>query len=421
MNAMKRTTNHARIPATAAVVALAAAACSGGTPEAEAGGELVWPVPAPQEGNSQATVDRWNEQNPDTPVRLELLPEAADEQRQQLSLELDAEGSGFDILGMDVIWTGEFAENGWLEPLDDLRGELDGALLEGAMDSATWDGELWAVPYISGAGFLYYRSDLVDTPPTTWPELMEVGLEVAEEEGDIAPFVGQGAQYEGMVVNYLEYLWSAGGDLFNEDMSEVVFGSGDAALTALEFMSEGLESGFYAPGYNTMAEEDARVEFQSGNAVFMRNWPYAYPLMMDEAESDVAGQFDIAPMPTFTGQDTISAVGGLNLGVSAFSENKEAAKEFALFAATDSEAQLEVATEFSQLPVLASTYDQLTDDPVFAVLADVVPHARPRPPVPEWNEISVTMQQEIFAAYNGEKDPQAAIDAVRSMLEGVVD
>lgn len=417
---MKTTKNHTRVPAVAAAIALIVAGCSGGTPEDEGGGELVWPVPAPQEANSQATVDRWNEQNPDTPVRLEILPEAADEQRQQLSLELDAEGSGFDVLGMDVIWTGEFAENGWIEPLGDLRGEVDGVLLEGALDSATWDGELWAVPYISGSAFLYYRSDLVDTPPTTWPELMEVGLTAAEEAG-IAPFVGQGAQYEGMVVNYLEYLWSADGDLFNEDGTAVEFGTGDAALTALEFMRESLENGFYAPGYNTMAEEEARIAFQSGDAVFMRNWPYAYPLMQDEAESEVAGSFDIAPMPTFTGQDTISAVGGLNLAVSAFSENKEAAREFALFAATDLDAQVEVATEFSQLPVLESAYAELTDDPVFQVLADVVPFARPRPPVPEWNEISATMQQEIFAAYNGDKDPQEAIDAVQAMLEGVVE
>lgn len=404
--------------AAALVLALAAAGCAGSTPEEESGGELVWTLPAVFE-SLQATADRWNEANPDTPVRLELLPESADEQRQQLALELDAGGSGFDILGLDVIWTGEFAENGWLEPLGDLRGDLEGALLPGAMESATWDGELWAVPYISGSAFLYYRSDLVDTPPDTWPELMDVGLEIGEREG-IAPFVGQGAQYEGMVVNYLEYLWGAGGELFDPDRTEVRYGTGDAALTALEFMREGVDSGFFAPGYNTMMEEEARNEFQSGNAVFMRNWPYAYPLLSDEAESEVAGQFDIVPMPTFTGQDTISAVGGVNNAVSAFSENKDAAREFVRFVATDPDVQFQVGSEFSQLPVLAASYDQLADDPVFAVLADVVPHARPRPPVPEWNEISATMQREIFAAYNGEQDPAAAIEAVRAVLARAV-
>lgn len=404
------------VSAVAVTAVLVAAACTPGGTETT---EMVWAVPAPQEGNSQATVDRWNEANPETPVRLELLPEAADAQREQLSLELNAGGSTFDVLGLDVIWTGEFAENDWLEPLGDLRGEVEGVLLPGAMESAQWDGELWAVPYISGSGFLYYRSDLVDTPPTTWQELREVGLQVAEQEG-IAGFVGQGARYEGMVVNYLEYLWSAGGDLFDADQDQVVYGTGDAARTALDFMIDGLESGLFAPGYNTMQEEEARNEFQFGNAVFMRNWPYAFPLMSDEAQSEVAGKFDIAPLPTFTGEDTISAVGGLNLAVSAFSENKEAAREFILFAATDPDVQLEVSSEFAQVPVLSSTFDQLEGDPVFEVLADVVPHARPRPPVPEWSGISDTMQREIFAAYNGQKDPQAAIDAIRSVLENVV-
>jgi multiple sugar transport system substrate-binding protein len=413
---MRTRAQPVRLLAAVAAAALLAAAC---TPQETESTELVWPVPAPQQGNSQATVDRWNELNPESPVRLELLPEAADAQREQLTLELNAGGSTFDILGLDVIWTGEFAENDWLEPLGDLRDEVEGVLLPGAIESGEWDGELWAVPYISGAGFLYYRSDLVDTPPTTWPELMEVGLEVAERE-DMAAFVGQGARYEGMVVNYLEYLWSAGGDLFNADRSEVVFGTGDATRTALDFMIGGLDSGFFAPGYNTMQEEEARNEFQFGNAVFMRNWPYAFTLMSDEAESEVAGNFDIAPMPTFTGEGTISALGGLNLAVSAFSENKETAREFIRFAATDPDVQLEVSSEFSQVPVLLSTFDQLTDDPVFNVLAEVVPHARPRPPVPEWNEISAAMQREIFAAYNGQKDPQAAIDAIRSVLEAAV-
>lgn len=401
-----------------AAAALVTAGCAGTTPQAGGDDELVWTLPAVFE-SLQATADRWNEGHPDTPVRLELLPESADEQRQQLALELDAGGSGFDILGLDVIWTGEFAENGWIEPLDDLRADLDGILLPGALASAQWDGQLWAAPYISGAAFLYYRSDLVDTPPRTWPELSQMGVDIGQREG-IAPFVGQGAQYEGMVVNYLEYLWSAGGDLFDPSGSSVRFGVDDAALTALEFMSDSLRNGFYAPGYNTMMEEEARNEFQAGNAVFMRNWPYAYPLLSDQEQSEVAGRFDIAPLPTFTGQDTISAVGGVNNAVSAFSENKDAAREFIRFAATDPQVQLQVGQEFSQLPVLSSSYDQLTDDPVFRVLAEVVPHARPRPPVPEWNEISATMQRELFAAYNGDQDPAAAIAAVRAVLENAV-
>lgn len=399
-----------------AALALVAAACTPGQEAEPDDVELVWAVPAafPE---LEGTADEWNEANPDRPVRIEWLPEGADDQRQQIALELNAESPLFDVLGIDVIWTGEFAENGWLEPLDDLAEEVGGVLLDGPLESARWDGQLWAVPFISGAAMLYYRTDLVDEPPETWEELRETALAAAEAEG-IAPYVAQGARYEGMVVNYLEYLWSAGGDLFDPDVTEVRFGQDDAAMQALEFMRSGFEGGLFAPGYNTMMEEDARNEFQFGNAVFMRNWVYAHALLSGE-ESDVADRFDVAPLPTFDGEGTISAVGGVNNAISAFSRYPDDARDFVLFV-IDHERQRRVGEEYRHAPARADVYDTLADDPVFQVLAEVMPASRARPPVPEWNEISTTLQREIYPAYNGEQDPQAAIDAVRGYLETVV-
>jgi len=403
-----------------AVGALVAAGCSGTTPEGnggDGGGSLSWAIggsEAAPGGVHREVAEMWSEENPDNPITIERLPDDAGEQRQQQSLELNAQGTGFDVLGMDVIWTGEYAVNGWLESLEDVRGEIEDVTIPGAFESATWEGELWAGPYNSNAGFLYYRTDLVDQPPTTWQELVEVGTRVGEQEG-IAPFVAQGAQYEGMVVNFLEYYWGAGGELFNEDASEVLWDN-DIALEAVEFMRESLDTGFFGPGFNTFLEEESRNEFQSGNAVFMRNWPYVYGLASDEAESKIAGDFDIAPLPTFTGDGTISALGGFNNAVSAFSDNKEAAKEFVVWASTNEEVQT-LLGESSLPPTMESVYENLQDDPVMALLGTVLPDAKPRPPAPTWNDISVTIQQEIFPAYNGEKDPQEAVEAVGTFLE----
>jgi multiple sugar transport system substrate-binding protein len=396
---------------------LAATACSGINPEGGDGGELVFATGAAIRDVHEQVLALWNEQNPDTPVRGEWLPDDADGQRQQMSLELNAGGSGMDILALDVMWTGEFAENGWIESMEDLRSDLEGAVLAGPLESAEYQGELWAVPYNSNAGLLYYRTDLIDEPPTTWEELKEVGLAAAEEAG-IGAYVGQGAQYEGMVVSYLEYLWGAGGELFDEQLSEVRF-EDEHAMTALEFMRGALEDGLYAPGYNTMQEEEARNEFQRGNAVFMRNWPYAYELLLEEGESEVADRFDVAPLPTFTGDGTTSALGGNNLAVSAYTDNPEGAREFVRFIATDEEVQRILARN-AVPPVAEAVYEELSEDRVFEVLAEVLAEARPRPPIPEWNDISVTMQQELFPAYNGDGDPQRAIDAVRDHLESVV-
>ncbi|QSB13720.1 ABC transporter substrate-binding protein [Natronosporangium hydrolyticum] len=364
----------------------------------------------------QQIAQLWSEENPDTPIRIEVLPEDADGQREQHALELQAEGSGFDVLGVDVIWTGEYSENGWVESLEDVRADIEAVTLPGPFNSATWGDELWAAPYNSNAGFLYYRTDLVDEPPTTWEELCEVGAEVGAEEG-IAGFVAQGAQYEGFVVNWLEYYWSTGADLFNEDESAVTFDV-DAAVEVTEWMNDSLGDCF-APGFNTAQEEEARNEFQAGNAVFMRNWPYAYGQIQDDEGSPANGNFDIAPLPTFTGTGTISALGGFNNAVSAYSNNTEAATDFVVWAATDPEVQTLLAEE-SLPPTMASVYDDLAGDPVMSLLGEVLADSLPRPPSPAWNEISVEMQRALFPAYNGDADAQSAAESVREYLESTI-
>jgi multiple sugar transport system substrate-binding protein len=370
-------------------------------------------------GIHQKIAKKWSEENPDTPIRIEVLPDEADQQREQQALELQAEGSNFDVLGVDVIWTGEYSTNGWLESLEDVRGDIEEGSLPGAFESAVWGGELWAAPYNSNAGFLYYRTDLVDKPPTTWDEMCEMAVDISKKEG-IGGYIGQGSRYEGFVVNWLELYWSDGGELFNEDQSAVEFDT-DTATKASEWLAKAKEDGCLAPGFNTAMEEEARNEFQSGNAVFMRNWPYAYGLIKDDKASPIREKFDIAPLPTFSGEGTISALGGFNNAVSAFSENKEAAKDFVVWASTNEEVQRMMATEASLPPTQAAVYDELSDDPVMALLGEVLPDAKPRPPAPTWNEISVEMQRNLFPAYNGEGDPADASQAVLEALEGSVE
>ncbi|MGH8899152.1 MAG: ABC transporter substrate-binding protein [Egibacteraceae bacterium] len=408
------------LAAALAALTLLAAACAGSAPDR---GELVWAAggsEAQPGGSYHDTVEMWNQLHPNGPkVRIETLPDSTNDQRQQLSLALNAQSPDFDILALDMIWTGEFAENGWLQPLEDLRPQLEKVSFPGLFQSATWRRKLWAVPYSGGAGFLYYRTDLVDRLPKTWDELMRVGLAVGKEHG-IAPFVGQGAQYEGMVVNFLEYLWGAGGELFDKD-GRVLFQEGPA-LKAIGFMRTAQHEGFYAPGFNTMHESDAINAFQSGNAVFMRGWPYAYRLMIGSDPrnpSVVAGKFGIAPLPTFTGEGTASTLGGFNLAVSKFSTKTDLAKEFVRFASTNPDVQRNLGRR-SLAPTLVSVYDDLAGDPVMALLSQVLPDAKPRPSTPDWSAISNQIQKEVFPAYNGQRDPRVAVAAIRAFLESTV-
>lgn len=381
--------------------------------------ELVWAAGGITEDSATYVADAWNRQHPQGPrVRVEALPQSADDQHQLLALELNAGIDHFDILDLDAIWTAEFAEEGWLLDLDDMRSEIEEVTLPGPVETAVWDDILWAAPFTTDAGLLYYRTDLVSEPPTSWQELVDDGSRIGSEQG-IAPFVADGAPYEGLVVQYLEYLWAFGGDLII-DGTDVTFDE-TRATDAAEFMRTSYRTGLYAPGFETMTLEDARDTFQSGQAVFLRSWPYAYRPMNDQdPTSQVAGKVGIAPLPTFDGSGSVAALGGHNLAVSRFSSDVSAAQEFVRFATTSRDVQRRLAEEYSLAPTLRAAYDDLAADPLMALLDRVLPTARPRPATPEWAAISEEIQQQVLAAYTGDVEPAAAVAALRRSVRATV-
>jgi multiple sugar transport system substrate-binding protein len=393
------------------VGACSLAVAKGGDGGEGRGGELVWAVGGAEAqvgGTHQQVVELWNAEHPGTPVRIEILPDRGDEQHAEQARVLQGGQPEYDLLAMEVIWTGEYAVKGWVESVEDRRAELEEAgVLPGPLASAQWGGELWAVPYNSDSGLFYYRTDLIDAAPATWEQARRVCTAAAEKAG-IAPYVAQGAQYEGLVVNFLEYLLGAGGRLINEDGTRSLLTEGDAGRTALEFMATSQAEGFYAPGFNRMLEDEAVAEFQSGHAACMRNWPSFYGQLAGEGKqaeaSTVRDRTGVAPLPTFTGEGTTGVTGGLNIGVSAFSDDVEAAKDFAVWTATDDEVQ-QLLGEGSLPPVKRSAYEELSaDDPVLGLVGEVLadPKTAPRPPAPAWRTISEAMQRTIYPTYNGE-------------------
>jgi multiple sugar transport system substrate-binding protein len=378
--------------------------------------EIVWAIGGArsQPGGANALIaDLWNEQNPDRQVRIEILPESADEAREQVSLVQQAEGSDFDILGLDVVWTGEYVENGWLENISDLRPELEAALLPGPLESASWAGDLWAVPLNTNTGLFYYRTDLVASAPTTWAEVCSISEGLSGQ--GIGGFAGQGAKYEGFVVNWLEMYFSAGGELYNEDQSESLFDV-DKAVEVTDFVAGAIASGCFVPGYNTSKEEESRVAFQSGNAAFMRNWPGPVSLIEADTESPANGVTAVTGLPGFGGNKGISTTGGVNNAVSKFSLNKDAAKDFLFWAATDPGAQ-DILVQASTLPVLNSIYQNEPEGTLLSELGKALQTAKPRPSVPMWSSISLEIQDTIFPAVNGELDSRVAAERLAAYLE----
>lgn len=419
----RRRWRQRRLLAAAAVLSLLATGClRGSDPEASAANELTWAIG----GTPDVYIllaEAWNKNHPDAQVEVEPLPNSADQQRVQLTLALSAESPQFDILGLDIIWTGEYATNEWVEDLSYLLPKLRRVQIPAAVTTALWEDKLWAVPMNTNGAFLYYRKDLIDKPPKTWEEAVKVAVPAAEKEG-IEPFCGQGFQYEGLVVNYLEYFWGAGGEVYANptEATQLLFARGTAAEDALEFMRDSYFGDFYASGFNTMLEEECRILFTSGEAVLMRNWPYAYGIAIDPAASELKpSQVGIAPLPTFAGSEleAVSALGGFNLGVSSYSDNKEKAKQFVEWVGTSPVAQ-GILVENALAPTLKSQYEANSDDPVYRLLGEeVLPNAKLRPAVPFYTTISLDIQENVFPAYTGQEGVTSATGAITDEINAL--
>ena len=401
-----------------AVLTLLLSGC-GSAPAGDPPRELVWAVGEITVAAAQRVADEWNQAHPDgVHVRVVALPQLADEQRNLLAIELIAGIPEFDVLELDVIWTAEFASRDWLLDLDEQRPEVEAAALPAAVRTGVWDDRLWAVPFTTDVGLLYYRMDLVGDPPGTWSEMTDTASRVASEHG-MAGVVTDGYPGEGLVVQFLERLWAEGGNLTVEDGTVVL--DQEPAVEALTSLRRDYRTGLLAPGWETMQLEDVRTVFQRGQAVFMRSWPYAYEAMLrQDPTGRLREQTGLAPLPAGPGGVAAPALGGHNLAVSRFSRNPGPAVEFLRFATLDPRVQNTLATEYSLAPTLSATYRELAGHPVIGLVGKVLPTARNRPVTPYWAEISMQIRQQISAATVGRVPPRDAAGAMRAGITAIV-
>ncbi|HVG87078.1 MAG TPA: ABC transporter substrate-binding protein, partial [Vicinamibacterales bacterium] len=263
-------------------------------------------------------LERFHAAHPDLAVALRATPDAADLRHQLYVQWLNARVSEPDVLQLDVVWTAEFAAAGWIAPMDRF-GPPVSEFFPATVDAHRWNGVIYALPWFVDAGMLYWRTDLVSEPPRDLDELARLARSARDAGRASFGFVWQGARYEGLVVNFLEHLGAFGGRILDDD--DRVRIDEPAAVAALTFMRDAIHSdGIVPESVLTWQEEQTRFAFQNGQAVFMRNWPYANALLAQADGSAVAGRFGVAPMPAGPGGPSTSALGGSALAINAHSD-----------------------------------------------------------------------------------------------------
>ncbi len=289
-------------------------------------------------GGAPAEIEFWErligdfEKETGIDVAIKRQVTDTDLRRQELFLALKSEQSDPDVFLMDVVWLPQFAASGWLLPLDDYltgSGINSKHFFERVIDLADrYRGRLMALPVYVDGGLLYYRKDLLinygyDDPPEQWSHLLDCAARIQEEERKKTPefygFVWQGAQYEGLICTFLEFAASNGGGIL--DSAGAVIVDSPENIAALQLMRDLIHGADISPPntYTEMKEEEVRMFFQQGKALFERNWPYAWSLHQRD-ESPVAGKIGIAPLPHFDDGHSVSTLGGWHIGISKFSD-----------------------------------------------------------------------------------------------------
>ena len=332
------------------------------------------------------------------------LPAAADDQRLQLVRRLAAADNSMDILGLDVTWAPEFAQAGWILPWTGTnKQQAEAGTLKVPLQTATWKGKLYAVPANSNTQLLWYRSDLVKTPPKTWDQMISDAKQLAKQ-GKAHLIEIQGAQYEGTTVWFNTMIASAGGSILTPNAQHASLGP--PAVTALKTMKQLATSPAADPSLPVQMEDQNRLAMESGAAAFELNYPFVYPSMKTD-KPDLFKHFKWALYPSvISGKPSRVTIGGLDLAISKYSLHPQLAFQAAL-CLRNRENQLNAAVKGGLPPTLESLYHDPKMFPAYPFHADILTalqNASVRPQTPAYQNISIVISHLV--------SPPAGIDPV---------
>ncbi|MBF4553012.1 ABC transporter substrate-binding protein [Corynebacterium suicordis] len=368
-------------------------------------GEITFAMGKNDTDKLRPIIEKWNKEHPEEKVKLQELAGEADAQRDTLVQSLQAGSKDIDVMALDVVWTAQFAANGWLAPL---TGELETKtddLLPATVKSATYNNTLFALPQNTNGQLLYRNTDMVKEEPKNWNDVVEACKKVEGQDC----LTTQLKQYEGLTVNTAGFMAGWGGGLTSEDATPTV--TSKESQAGLQAMVDAYKDGTISSASTGATEEETNLSFTQGDTAMAINWPYMY----ENSEADgsaVKGKVEVSPL---VGKDGVgvSTLGGYNNGINVNSEHKATALEFMEFI-TNEENQRSFA-EASFPPVRSSIYDEADIQekfPYMEALKVSLENAQPRPASPTYDALSKAVQDNAYAALTSGKSVE---DATKDM------
>jgi len=388
-------------------------------PQADGIGPITFAIGSDDIAWLNPVIAGWNKAHPDQKVTALLLPEGSNVQLDQLVANLQAKSPIYDVIDMDVVWTAEFASNGWIIPLSTTQFPLAG-FLKPAVRTALYQGKLWAVPDYSNADLLYYRKDILAAahvkPPATWAQLQQLAQTVAPRY-HLLGYAGTFAQYEGLTVNFAEAVQSAGGSILSPSGTQVTLDT-PQAMRGLQFLVNGFTQGWIPAQTYGFEEVGAQNAFEDGQYLFLNDWPDVWATL----GPDPSKKYGIVALPGQSSGQGSSSLGGANLAVSAYSLHQRTALRFIQYL-TEPAQQRTMLEIGSFPPALAQLYTDkalIAKFPYLPTLYQAINSAQPRPAITDYDQASLVISSEVYQALKGMVSPQAALAAMQTQLTAII-
>jgi multiple sugar transport system substrate-binding protein len=375
-------------------------------------------------GATDQIVAAFEEKHPNIDVEFREMPSDTGQSHDQYVTMFSAESSEIDVFDLDVIWPAEFAQAGYLLPLDRFIDEDEIKMeeyIQGAVDAGAYNGKQWTMPKFIDTGLLFYRTDLVTEVPKTWDELTTQAASLKGQGGTPFGYLMQAKQYEGLVCNFIEFTASYGGKVLDEQGNVTV--NSPETVKGLNKMIEIVKSDLVPTNITTFTEPESHTAFIEGQSPFIRNWPYQFALANDESQSKIVGKVGVAPLPAGD-KGSAATLGGWMTGINKFSKHPKEAWQFLKFM-TGPEGQKITATVGGSAPTYLPAYedaDVQAASPLFANkdFVNGVSAAVSRPVSPVYPKVSEVIQIEVSKALAGEQTAEQAAQSMEAKLKEVL-
>ena len=318
----------------------------------------------------------------------------------------------YDLIYADVVWIPKFAAAGWLEDVTDRwPAERWSEFIPGAVEGGKYKGRIYRVPQDMDVGMFFYRRDLLEAarelPPETFDDLVRVAQKLQHPE-KLWGYVWQGKQYEGLICNFMEVLTGFGGFWINADTNEVGLDRPEA-VRALEWMHDAIRrTKISPPGTTAYTEEESRLIFQGGRAIFLRNWPFVW-ITSQQVGSSVMGKVGIKPMPAALNGHPAATLGGWGMAIAKNSRHKDEAWKFCEYISALPQV-MRIQTHRGSPPALKAFYES-NNDPAWRDVYRVMETAVVRPRIPQYAQASDILQRYVSATVTGRMTPANAMNA----------